>query len=91
MAPELAKFRDEIVQEHGALQARGGGLHARRQGEASRRSSASTWRRYTSLVRHGAKPDDASKQRMKDINERLAKLYTVFSQNVPPTRRTTAS
>ena len=41
-----------------------------------------TWRRYTTLVRAGAKLDAPSKKRIVEINQRLASLYTTFSQNV---------
>ena len=40
------------------------------------------WRRYTTFVRAGAKLDGPSKKRLSEINQRLASLYTTFSQNV---------
>ncbi|MFO0740614.1 MAG: M3 family metallopeptidase [Labilithrix sp.] len=82
MAPELAKFRDEIVQNTALFKRVEAVYGSPDKAKLTPEQQRLTWRRYTSLVRHGAKLDDASKQRMKDINERLAKLYTVFSQNV---------
>jgi peptidyl-dipeptidase Dcp len=41
-----------------------------------------TWYRYTQLVRAGAQAKPADKARIAEINQRLASLYTAFSQNV---------
>jgi len=41
-----------------------------------------TGRHYTSFVRSGAKLDAGAKKRVGEINQRLASLYTNFSQNV---------
>src|SRR5581483_10880365 len=40
------------------------------------------WTRYTDFVRRGARLDAASKKRLAAVNERLATIYTEFSQNV---------
>jgi peptidyl-dipeptidase Dcp len=40
------------------------------------------WLHYTSFVRAGAALDDAAKERLAGLNQRLAALYTQFSQNV---------
>ncbi|HSN69374.1 MAG TPA: M3 family metallopeptidase, partial [Thermoanaerobaculia bacterium] len=40
------------------------------------------WRYYTNFVRAGARLDTASKARLSEINQKLAGLYTDFSQNV---------
>jgi peptidyl-dipeptidase Dcp len=37
---------------------------------------------YTHFARQGAKLDDAGKKRLFDLNQRLAALFTTFSQNV---------
>jgi len=40
------------------------------------------WLDYTTFVRAGAKLDAAAKGRLAELNQRLAGLYTKFSQNV---------
>ena len=40
------------------------------------------WLDYTNFVRAGAKLDATAKKRMSEINQRLASLYTKFSQNL---------
>ena len=40
------------------------------------------WDKYTDFVRSGARLDDGAKKQLGDINQRLATLYTQFSQNV---------
>ncbi|MFZ1702409.1 MAG: M3 family metallopeptidase [Pyrinomonadaceae bacterium] len=40
------------------------------------------WLYYTNFARAGAKADPASKKRLSEINQRLASLYTKFSQNL---------
>ena len=40
------------------------------------------WRYYTNFVRAGAQLQGPSKERLSEINQRLATLYTQFSQNV---------
>ena len=83
MAPRLAAFQDRIVQN-----AR---LFARITAawEASRDDPRLTseqrrlaWLKYTDFTRSGARLDEPSKARLSQINQRLATLYTQFSQNV---------
>jgi peptidyl-dipeptidase Dcp len=41
-----------------------------------------TWLYYTSFVRAGAKLSEADRTKVFDLNQKLSKLYTQFSQNV---------
>jgi peptidyl-dipeptidase Dcp len=81
MAPVLAAFSDELTQNE-AIFARikavydhrlGAGLDA----EQLRLVEVS----YKSYVRQGAALSKADKERLKQLNQRLASLYTRFSQN----------
>jgi peptidyl-dipeptidase Dcp len=81
-APKLAAFRDEIMHNRAlfdriraVFDAREtSGLNAEQQ-----RLADVVMRRFT---RHGAALPDAEKDRLAEINQRLASLYTRFSQNI---------
>lgn len=80
MAPKFAAFGDEITQ-NARLFARIEKVYqdrARLEPEAQRL----TWLTYTRFVRAGAKLNERQKQRLGEINQRLASLFTQFSQNV---------
>ena len=81
LAPMLSAFRDEIVQNE-ALFARLKTVYAAR---ADANLSPEQQRLaevvYTSFARHGAALGEAEKARLKQINQRLASLFTTFRQN----------
>jgi peptidyl-dipeptidase Dcp len=82
MSPKLAAHRDKIVQ-NGRLFKRIAAVYegperARLDPEQQRLA----WDKYTDFVRTGARLDEGSKKKLADINQRLATLYTQFSQNV---------
>jgi peptidyl-dipeptidase Dcp len=82
MRPRLAAHRDRIVQD-GKLFARVQAVYDARQtsgltGEQQRL----TWVHWRSFVRAGARLDAAAKVRVAAINQRLASLFTTFSQNL---------
>lgn len=94
MAPRLAAFNDRIMQNE-ALFRRIEAVWEAAGGEATatERKAATgevltpeqqrlVWRYYTDFVRAGAKLDATAKARLSAINQRLAGLYTRFSQNV---------
>ncbi len=82
MAPKLAAFRDRITQ-NAKLFERIAALEAQREtAEWTSEQKRVVWLTYTNFVRAGAKLSDEAKQRMSEINQRLAALYTSFSQNV---------
>jgi peptidyl-dipeptidase Dcp len=82
MAPVLSAFGDEIVQNK-ALFAR---LKAVYDARANAKLSPEQQRLvdvvYTRFARQGAALGDADKARLKEINKRLASLFTTFRQNV---------
>jgi peptidyl-dipeptidase Dcp len=82
MEPKLAAFRDKINQ-NAKLFARVAAVYQGldKSGLTPEQKRLS-WLHYTGLVRAGAKLDAAAKKRVGEINERLAALYTKFSQNV---------
>jgi peptidyl-dipeptidase Dcp len=82
LAPKLAAFEDEITQNE-PLFARIAAVYTSAESKKlTPEQRRLAWRRYTAFVRAGAKLDAPAKQRIKEINQRLASLYTKFSQNV---------
>lgn len=82
MAPKLAAFADELPQ-NAKLFARVSAVYeARERSGLTAEQQRLVWRRTTSLIRAGAKLDASAKKRLSEINQRLASLYTTFSQNV---------
>jgi peptidyl-dipeptidase Dcp len=81
MAPVLAAFSDEIVQ-NAQLFARVKAVYGTREASGlTPEQQRVTWVIYRRFARHGAALNDADKKRLADINQRLAALYTSFSQN----------
>jgi peptidyl-dipeptidase Dcp len=82
MEPKLAAFRDRIVQ-NGKLFARiAAAYEARERSALTPEQQRLVWSHYTHFVRSGAKLGAEAKRRLSEINQRLATLYTEFSQNV---------
>ena len=82
MAPTLAAFDDQMTQNT-ALFARIAAVYSSPdKAKLTPEQQRLTWRKYTSFVRAGAKLDEPSKKRLSEMNQRLASLYTTFSQNV---------
>jgi peptidyl-dipeptidase Dcp len=82
MAPRLAAFSDEITQ-NAALFARIAKVYeGREQADLDAEQQRLTWLYYTDFVRAGAELDAAAKQQLSGINQRLAALFTQFSQNI---------
>ena len=82
MAPRLAAFRDRILQ-NAALFRRIEAVYAAREAaglDAEQKRLA--WLKYTDFARGGARLEPSAKERLSAINQRLAALYTTFSQNV---------
>ena len=82
MEPRLAAYRDEIAQ-NGKLFKRIAAVYvspemARLTAEQQRL----VWVYHTRFVKHGARLDAAQQQRVAEINQRLASLQTLFSQNL---------
>ncbi|MDB4938980.1 MAG: Dipeptidyl carboxypeptidase Dcp, partial [Labilithrix sp.] len=81
-APKLAAFEDEITQNVKLFERIAAVYGSPEKAKLTPEQQRLTWRKYTSFVRAGAKLDAASKKRLSEINQRLASLYTTFSQNV---------
>lgn len=82
MAPRLAAFRDRILQNQ-ALFGRIAAVHdARDRLAATPEQKRLAWLRYTDFVRNGARLGSDAKERLSQINQRLAALFTQFGQNV---------
>nr|WP_320133384.1 M3 family metallopeptidase [uncultured Holophaga sp.] len=82
ISPKLAAFGDEIIQ-NGPLFKRIEAVYlAADKAGLDPVQKRLTWLYYTNFVRSGARLDQAQKARMKAINQRLATLSTIFSQNV---------
>jgi peptidyl-dipeptidase Dcp len=82
MAPKLAAFSDEIFQNEKLFQRIEAVYTSPDKAKLNPEQQRLAWYYYTSFVRSGAKLDATAKKRLADINQRLATLYTSFSQNV---------
>ncbi len=82
MAPRLAAFADEITQNEKLFQRIAAVYDSPEKAKLTPEQQRLTWRYYTDFVRAGAKLEGEAKKRLADINQRLASLYTSFSQNV---------
>ena len=80
MAPKIAAFSDRIMQ-NAALFRRIEGVYEQR-ASLSAEQQRLAWLYHTTFVRAGARLDEKAKRRVADINERLAGLFTRFSQNI---------
>jgi peptidyl-dipeptidase Dcp len=81
LAPVLSAFRDEIVQNE-ALFARVKTVYdARANADLSPEQQRLADVVYTNFARQGAALGKAEKTRLKEINKRLASLFTTFRQN----------
>jgi peptidyl-dipeptidase Dcp len=82
MAPKLAAFSDQITQNP-ALFARIAAVYeSRERSGLSAEQQRLVWLYHKNFVRAGARLDADAKQRLSAINQRLAGLYTQFSQNI---------
>ena len=82
MAPRIAAFEDEINQNEKLFRRVEAVYTSPDKAKLTPEQQRLTWWCYTDFVRAGAKADAVSKKRVADINQRLASLYTSFSQNV---------
>ncbi len=82
MAPKLAAYSDEITQNEKLFKRIEAVYNSPEKAKLTPEEQRLTWKRYTNFVRSGAKLDGPAKKRLSEINQRLATLYTSFSQNV---------
>ncbi len=82
LAPKLSAYRDKI-QQNSALFARIEAVWlSPAKANLTPEQQRLVWDYYTDFVRAGAKLSAAQKQRISGINQRLASLYTDFSNNL---------
>lgn len=82
MEPKLAAFRDKINQNEALFKRVAAVYESPDKASLTPEQQRLTWLRYTNMVRAGARLDPAQKQEVAAINQRLAALFTSFSQNV---------
>jgi peptidyl-dipeptidase Dcp len=82
MAPKLAAFQDQINQNEKFFKRVQAVYEARDRMGLTPEQKRLVWLDYTNLVRFGATLDPAAKKRFTEINQRLATLYTSFTQNL---------
>jgi peptidyl-dipeptidase Dcp len=78
----LAAFDDEVVQNAKLFARIESVYESSRDAPLSAEQKRLAWFQYTYFVLHGAKLSGANKERVAAINQRLASLYTRFSQNL---------
>ena len=82
MAPKLAAFQDRITQNVKLFERIATVYEARETLSLTPEQKRLAWLYHTSFVRAGAKLTPEAKPRVSEINQRLASLFTAFSQNV---------
>src|SRR5436309_8699894 len=82
MAPKIASFNDQIVQNKELFSRIAAVYDARETSGLTPEQKRLAWLDYTTFVRAGARLEGAARQRVAEINQRLASLFTKFSQNL---------
>jgi peptidyl-dipeptidase Dcp len=82
LEPKLAALRDEVYQNEKLFQRIATVYESPDKARLTPEQQRLAWLHFTNFVRAGAKLDAAGKTRVAAINQRLATLYTKFSQNL---------
>ncbi|MCX8107769.1 MAG: M3 family metallopeptidase [Verrucomicrobiae bacterium] len=82
MEPRLAALRDEVFQNEKLFRRIEAIYNSPDKSKLTPEQQRLVWFHYKNFVRAGAKLDAAAKERVAKINQRLATLYTTFSQNL---------
>jgi len=82
MAPKLAAFSDQITQNEKLFRRIEKVYNSPAKASLSPEQQRLTWIYYTNFIRAGASLESASKNRLSELNQMLAGLYTRFSQNL---------
>jgi peptidyl-dipeptidase Dcp len=82
MAPKLAEFQDRITQNEPLFRRIDAVYQARQSSGLTAEQQRLVWVYYNNFVRAGAKLGAEPKKRLSEINQRLATLFTTFSQNL---------
>ncbi len=82
MAPKLAAFNDKINQNEALFKRIEAVYNSPNKKKLTPEQQRLTWLYYTNFVRFGARLQPDAKARLSQINQKLAGLFTKFSQNV---------
>jgi peptidyl-dipeptidase Dcp len=82
MEPKLAAFSDKIMQNSALFKRIETVYNSKEKEKLNSEQQRLTWLYYTNFVRAGAKLDSGSKAKVSEINQKLATLFTQFSQNL---------
>ncbi len=82
LEPKLAALRDEVYQNEALFRRIAAVYDSPAKAALTAEQRRLVWLIYTDFVRAGARLDGAGKARVAAINQRLASLYTTFSQNL---------
>jgi peptidyl-dipeptidase Dcp len=82
MAPRFAAASDQITQNEALFKRIEAVYNSPEKAKLTPEQQRLAWLYYTNFVRAGARLDAKAKARLSEINQKLAGLYTRFSQNV---------
>ncbi|HET6266618.1 MAG TPA: M3 family metallopeptidase [Acidobacteriota bacterium] len=82
MDPKIAAFNDKITQNEKLFKRIEAVYNSPEKASLTPEQQRLTWVYYDNFVRYGAKLDATAKARVAEINQRLATLFTSFSQNL---------
>jgi peptidyl-dipeptidase Dcp len=82
MAPRLSAFNDQITQNEPLFKRIETVYNSPEKTKWTPEQQRLAWLYYTNFVRAGARLNSTDKARLSEINQKLAGLYTKFSQNV---------
>lgn len=82
MEPKLAAFTDQIMQNEQLFKRIEAVYHSPEKENLTPEQQRLVWHYYTNFERAGAKLNAAEKERVSQINQQLAGLFTQFSQNL---------
>lgn len=82
MGPKFAAMGDKITQNSALFKRIEAVYNSPEKSKLTSEQQRLTWRYYTNFVRAGAKLGAAEKARLSEINQKLAGLYTNFSQHL---------
>ena len=82
LEPKMAAFYDQILQNAALFRRVEAVYESREDTGLSPEQQRLVWDNYTNFVRAGAKLTEDEKKRVAEINQRLATLYTDFSNNL---------
>lgn len=82
MAPKLAAFSDKITQNEALFNRIESVYNSEEKKNLTPEQQRLVWLYHTNFVRAGAKLNKEQKQRLSEINQELAGLFTRFSQNL---------